>query len=107
MKSILKKSTGGEAYWGGIGLAAGWHGSRVVLGSSQTELFTESIYALCLKSEGRGLKKNKKIVLMLLICIIPVVNIVPINNVEGEKKCIGESFVNMKCRFFAVRLQLV
>lgn len=44
---------------------------------------------------------------MLLIRIIPVVNIAPINNVEGEKKCIGESFVNMKCSFFAVRLQVV
>lgn len=41
MKSILTKSTGGEAYWGGIGLAAGWHGSRVVLGGSQTGMFTE------------------------------------------------------------------
>ncbi len=41
MKSILTKSTGGEAYWRGIGLAAGWHGSRVVLGGSQTGLLSE------------------------------------------------------------------
>lgn len=58
MKSILSKSTGGEAYWRGIGLAARWHGSRVVLGGSQTELFSESVYALWFSLKGKGLKRE-------------------------------------------------
>lgn len=39
---------------------------------------------------------------MLLICIIPVVNIALINNVQGGKNDIGEGFVNIKHSFLAV-----
>lgn len=48
MKSILTKSTGGEAYCRKMGLAAGWHGDGVMLASSEKERTRLILY-----SEGR------------------------------------------------------
>lgn len=84
MKSILTKSTGGEAYWRGIGLAAGWHGSRFVLDDSQTGVFWER--HLCSLSPVWK-ERTKKTVFVLLICVISVADIVSINNVQDGKLC--------------------
>lgn len=101
MKSILTKSTGGEACLRGIGLAAGWHGSRVVLDGSHTAATLRHAFcALFFKPD------NQKRGLTLQICIIHKGLYKSYGNLKREK-CVVESFVIIEHPLFSAHKEVI